>query len=168
MTSHCTGNPASDIRGEGKNRNHLPPFLVLRQPIKQSPIESQEACLHLQTLESAMASLRPSTQVFQKFWERRPARGWRSMSCSSRNGCEPEKVESKTCTHTPKYRPEEANDRKLIAQVSVASLQEPFTSGLQPGSHPHHVVDIRGLNRLKASVDAKDEISQIDPIVIIL
>lgn len=98
----------------------------------------------------------------------RPARGLRSMSCGSKERLHSEMIDSKMCTHTPKYRPKEANDRKLIAQVSVASLQEPFTSGLRPGSHPHHMVDMRGLNRLKASVDAKDEISQIDPIVIIL
>ena len=71
------------------------------------------------------------------------------------------------CTHTPEYRPEETNDRKLIAQISIAILQEALTKGLHPGPHPHEVVDIRGLDRLKGSIDAKDEISQIDPIVVI-
>lgn len=47
MASHGTRNPASDIRGKGETHDHLPPLLVLWQPIKQFPIESQEARLYL-------------------------------------------------------------------------------------------------------------------------
>lgn len=71
------------------------------------------------------------------------------------------------CTHSPEYRPEEGNDGELIAQVSVTILQKPFTRGLQSSSHPHKVVNISGLKGLEKGIDAKEKISQIDPVVII-
>ena len=114
-----------------------------------------------------MSAPRQSPKIIKKIQDRNQDTALKAY-LAARNIVRSWTIDSRICTYTPKYRPEETDDRKLIAQVRVAGLQELFISRLQSGPHPHHVINIRRLNRLENSVDAKDEIGQVDPIVIIL